>query len=86
MKIYTKESEDKRKREMVQKYLTPEELDEYDHINMDLYHLRSKVQNLRALLSRAECQKHRYESLADVHREINEHKNSHYKSISDDEE
>ena len=82
MSYYT----EKEKRERVIRYLTSDELDEYDYILKDLNHWKSEYEKLERLIENAECQRNRYEYLSDVYKDISEHDNTDYEYQSDDDE
>lgn len=77
---------DKEKRDKVKKYLTSDELAEYDYITKDINHWHSEFEKLRVLIANAECQRNRYEYLSDVYKDISEHSNSDYEYEEDEDE
>ena len=76
----------KEKRDKVKKYLTSDELGEYDYILKDLNHWKSEYEKLERLIDNAKCQRNRYEWLSDHYKDISEHDNSDYEYESDDDE
>ena len=77
---------DQEKRERVKKYLTSDELAEYDYIVKDINHWHSEFEKLRELIDNAECQRNRYEYLSDVYKDISEHDNTDYEYQSVEDE
>jgi|TARA_R100000482_G_scaffold117861_1_gene61630 hypothetical protein len=82
MSYYTEEE----KRERVKKYLTSDELGEYDYIIKDLNHWKSEYEKLENLIENAESQRNRYEYLSDVYKDISEHDNTNYEYQSVEDE
>ena len=76
----------KEKRERVMRYLTSDELGEYDYIVKDLNHWESEYEKLEKLIENANSQKNRYEYLSDVYKDIYEHDNKDYEYQSVEDE
>ena len=75
----------KEKRDKVKKYLTSDELGEYDYILKDLNHWKFEYEKLERLIENIECQRNRYEYLSDVYKDISQHSNSDYEYEEDDD-